>query len=66
MNTSQLLNLLYTNRELIQRNNFHALEHFQMLQKDYAHVAEEEVVLNIEFNKSLAEWHFYSKHNTAI
>ncbi len=66
MNTSQLLNLLYTNRELIQRNNFHAVEHLQMLQKDYAHITDEEVILNIEFNKSLAEWHFHSKHNSAI
>jgi len=66
MNTSQLLNLLYTNRELIQRNNLHAVEHLQMLQKDYTHVADEEVVLNIELNKSLAEWHFYSRHNSAI
>ena len=66
MNTSQLLSLLITNRELIQRNNAHALEHLQMLKKDYAHIADEEIILNLELNTSLAEFHFTSHHGKAI
>jgi len=66
MNTSQLLKLLYTNRELIQRNNIHALEHLQMLKNDYANATDEEVILHLELNSSLAEFHFHSNNNFVI
>lgn len=66
MNTAQLLKLLYTNRELIQRNNVHAVEHLQMLKSNYAHITDEEIVLNLELNTSLAEFHFQSHNGKAI
>ena len=66
MNNSQLLKLLYTNRELIQRNNLHAVDHLQMLKNDYAHATDEEVILHLELNTSLAELHFQSHHTNAI
>ncbi len=66
MNNSQLLQLLYTNRELIQRNNANAVEHLQMLKADYAHVTDEEVILNFELNTSLAEFHFNSNNTNVI
>ncbi len=66
MNTPQLLKLLYTNRELIQRNNIHALEHLHMLQNDYANSTDEEIVLHLELNSSLAEFHFHSNNNFVI
>ncbi len=66
MNTPQLLNLLETNRELIMRNNAHALEHFQMLRNDYSHIKDEEVLLSMELSASLAEKHLHSNHSKAI
>lgn len=66
MTNSQFLKLLATNRELIQRNNAHAIEHLQMLKNDYGHLTDPEVVLNIELNNSLLEIHFHSNHEAAV
>lgn len=66
MTNSQFLKLLATNRELIQRNNVHAIEHLQMLKNDYGHLTDPEVALNIELNNSLLEIHFHSNHEAAI
>lgn len=66
MTNNQLLKLLATNRELIQRNNNHAIEHLQMLKADYGHITDCEVALNIELNNSLVEIHFHSNHESAI
>lgn len=66
MNTPQLLKLLYTNRELIQKNNRDAIEHLEMLKNDYIHIMDEEIVLNLELNTSLAELHLHSHHENAM
>lgn len=66
MNAEQLLKQIKTNRDLIVRNNEHADEHLQMLKNDYAHLANEEVTLSIELNKTLAELHFKSNYSGAI
>jgi len=66
MKNDQLLKLLITNRELIQRNNAHAEEHLQMLKKDYSGLDNEEIILNLELNNSLAEYHFHSHFPKAI
>lgn len=66
MNTTQLLKLLETNRELIMRNNAHAVEHYQMLKTDFGHIKDEEVVLAMELSASLAEKHIHSNHTSAI
>lgn len=66
MNTEQLLQQISTNRDLIASNNEQALEHLQMLKKNYIHLANEEVHLSIELNFSLAELHFKSNYEAAI
>lgn len=66
MNAAQLLRQIATNRELITRNNLHAYEDLLMLKNDYAHLANEEVSLNLELNTSLAELHFKSNYAGAI
>lgn len=66
MNTTQLLKLLETNRELIMRNNAHAVEHYQMLKTDFGHIKDEEVVLAMDLSASLAEKHIHSNHAHAI
>lgn len=66
MNTTQLLKLLVTNRELIVRNNAHAEEHLHMLAEDFAHIKDEEVLLALELNRSLAEKHLHSNYKKAI
>lgn len=66
MKPDQLLQLLFTNRDLIQQNNTHAAEHLQMLNKDYGKTTNEEVMINLELNNSLAELHFYSQYKKTI
>lgn len=65
MKPDQLLQLIFTNRDLIQQNNAHAEEHLHMLNKDYS-MANEEVIIHLELNNSLAELHFYSRYKKAI
>ncbi len=66
MTNTQLIKLLGTNRELIQRNNAHAIEHLQMLKSDYGHITDGEVGLQMELNNSLVEIHFNSDYRKAI
>lgn len=66
MNAAQLLQQIRTNRELILNNNMHAYEHLQMLKNDYKHLADEQVNISLELNKSLAELCFYSNYEAAI
>jgi tetratricopeptide (TPR) repeat protein len=66
MNTKQLLKLIAENRDLVQRSNAHAYEHLQLLNKEYTHLWNEEVILSIELNNSIAEAQFNSDHDKAI
>ncbi len=66
MTNKQLLKHLLENRELLHRNHEHAYEHLQMLRKDYAHIKEEEVVLNMELNHNIAEMQFNSEYEKVI
>lgn len=66
MNKAQILKLLATNRELILQNNFHAAESLTELNKDCAGTTDEEIILNLELNNSLAELHFHSRYDKVI
>ncbi len=66
MNTSQILDLLTTNREYLQRNSDFALNDLQHLQQEYAVHPAEEVQLSLGLNSSLAEIHFHSQYQKAI
>lgn len=66
MTSKQLLKHLYENRELLHRNHAHAYEHLQTLIKDYAHHTDEEVVLNMELNRNIAEAQFHSEYEKVI
>ncbi len=66
MNTERILKMLYSNRELIQRNTREAIEDLHTLKRDYAAVTDEEVLLNFEFNSSLCEMVFHSAHQKSI
>lgn len=66
MNPSQLLKLLVTNRELIQRNNIHAAETLLELNKECAGSTNEEIILQLQLNNSLAELNFHSHYDNAI
>lgn len=66
MNTSQILDLLKTNREYLQRNSDFALNDLHDLCLRYANHTDEEVQLSLAFNQSLAQIHFYSQYAKAI
>lgn len=66
MNTSQILDLLKTNREYLQRNSDFALNDLHDLTAQYANHSDEEVQLSLAFNQSLAQIHFYSQYAKAI
>ena len=66
MKSVQLLKLLLTNRELILRNNGHAAETLLELNEDCKDITNEEIILNLEFNNSLAELFFHSRYDNAI
>lgn len=66
MTTEQLLKQIKINRELIVSNNLHASEHLQMLKADYMHLANEEIVLSLELNNTLAEIHYHSNYSAAL
>ncbi len=66
MNSKQLLKILSENRTLIQQNHYNAYEHLQMLNKSYAHLHDEEVILNMELSNSIAEVQFHSHYEKAI
>ena len=66
MTTSQILELLKTNREYLQKNSDFALNDLHDLSLQYSNHADEEVQLSLAFNQSLAQIHFYSQYAKAI
>ncbi|MFN8300104.1 MAG: tetratricopeptide repeat protein [Chitinophagales bacterium] len=66
MHRDRILKMLYSNRELIQRNTREAIEDLHTLKRDYAHVTDEEVLLNFAYNNSLVEMIFHSDHQRSI
>lgn len=66
MTPEQLLKQIRINRELIISNNLHALEHLQMLKADYMHLANEEIMLSLELNNTLAEIYYHSNYSAAL
>ena len=66
MNSKQLLKILAENRTLIQQIHYNAYEHLQMLNKSYAHLHDEEVILSMELSNSIAEIQFHSRYEKAI
>ncbi|HLP51574.1 MAG TPA: tetratricopeptide repeat protein, partial [Chitinophagales bacterium] len=66
MNAEQLLKQVALNRDLITRLNKDAFEHLDTLQKDYAHVIDEESAISIELNKSLIQLCFHANYTAAI
>ncbi len=66
MTSSQILELLKTNREYLQRNSDFALNDLHDLALQYSNHADEEVQLSLAFNQGLAQIHFYSQYAKAI
>ncbi len=57
--------MIGSNRELIQRNTAAALEDLHQLKLEYGQMENEEVLLNLELNQSMAEISFYSRYDKA-
>ena len=58
--------MLFTNRELIQRNIPEALDELQALKNDYPQLVDDEVQLHFDFNDSRVQYYFYSNYPEAI
>ncbi len=66
MNTDQLLEQIYINRDLMMKRNSQALAHFDMLQQTYKHLINDEVAVNLALGKSLIELNFRNNYTAAL
>lgn len=66
MDAGQLVKQIRDNREMLVSNNHLAVEHFQLLKRNYTHLMNEEVALNFELSEALWAFQAHSDYKKAI